>query len=412
MTKIKRLLALLLCLSMLCLTVGCEIYIPIVSDLLKMKAEEEETIPKIAFGRREITDEEEELILSEEALFGKELLGDDYRASLHYDRLTSKKQTVYRALEFALENDYPYIYVDEKIASNSDILSEVLEKFALDSPLLEQNLSYQLGEFTTYYDVGASTAELSGYYIEVDNFYEGFWKKKLVAIEAAERLIASMPKNLSETEKAKYLHRKLLDNIEYYDYTDKSEAVHNYLYDAFITGRTHCDGSANAYGLLLNLAGIKCVEKQHTGENTVGHTWNFVFLDGEWYNIDATAVEERDSVDYEYRVRKLFGFSDELQQYIPDYQAAYPEANSNIGLKLNDRLSFIETKDFISKVKKAYRENKEKYACFLLYYFDEDIANKAMQKLANELDSSVYWILYEGKDEVTKGRAVLVVFSE
>lgn len=412
MTRIKRLLALLLCLSMLCLTVGCEIYIPIVSDLLRMEAEKEETIPKIAFGRKEITDEEEELILSEEELLGKELSGDDYRASLHYDRLTSEKQLIYRALEFALENGYTYIYVDEKIASNSDMLSEILKKFALDSPLLEQNLSYQMGEFTTYYDVGASTAELSGYYLKVDNFEEKYWEKKLVAIEAAERLISSMPKNLSDIEKAEYLHRKLLDNTQYYDYTDKSDEVNNYLYDAFITGRTHCDGSANAYGLLLNLAGIKCVEKQHTGENTVGHTWNFVFLEGEWYNIDATAVEDRDSIDYEYRVRKLFGFSDELQQYIPDYQAAYPEAKSNIGLTLNDRLPNIETKDFISKVKKAYKDNKEKYACFLLYYYDENAANKAMKKLANELDSSVYWILYEGKDEVTKGRAVLVVFSE
>ena len=98
MTKIKRLLALLLCLSMLCLTVGCEIYIPIVSDLLRMEAEKEETIPKVAFGRKEITDEEEELILSEEELLGKELSGDDYRASLHYDGLTSKKQLIYRKL--------------------------------------------------------------------------------------------------------------------------------------------------------------------------------------------------------------------------------------------------------------------------------------------------------------------------
>ncbi len=406
----KQAVILLFCFALLLSSVGCSI--PFFKNWKSKAVREAEAIPKIGFSEESLTEDSETVILTEQELYDVELIADDYREDNHLKLLSKEKTVVYHALEYALEMGYPYIYMDEKLVSGSDILGDVLERLALDSPLLEQNLSYQTGEFTTYYDVGDSTAELSGFYIKVENFERHYWDKKMIAVKAAKKLVDSLPSGLSEVETARYLHRLMLDNIEYYDYSNKNEDLGNYLFDAFITGKTHCDGSANAYSLLLNLAGIKCMEKQYTGENTVGHTWNMAYLDGEWYNIDATAVEDRDSIDYEYRVRKLFAFSDKTQQYTPDYSAAYPEAKNNIGMNINGELKTIEASDFIKRVKAAYRANRENYACFIVYDFNERTAEAAMKKLANQLDTSVYWILYEGKDEANKNKSILVVFSE
>lgn len=410
MKTLKKAVVLFLCAALISTCVGCGL--PFLNKWKSSAVREAEAIPKIAFGEEALTENEELLIMSEEKLYEEELLADNYRGSYHFDKLNDNRQIVYTALEYALENGYPYVYVDEKIVSRSDILGDVLEKFALDSPLLEQNLSYQTGEFTTYYDVEGSSAELNGYYIKVDNFDSNHWDKKMIAVKEAKELVDSLPNGMSEVEIAKYLHRLMLDNIDYYDYSDKNGEVGDYLYDALITGKTHCDGSANAYSLLLNLAGIDCMEKQYTGENTVGHTWNLALLDGEWYNVDATAVEDKDSLDYDFRVRKLFAFSDKAQQYTPDGASSYPEAKQDLGMRINGELDKLETDEFIRAVKKAYRENKEEYACLIVYNFDEQAADKTMSKLANELDNAVYWILYEGKDEANKNKAILVVFSE
>ncbi len=411
MKTIKKITICLLCMMLILTNVGCRI--PFLSSWKSNAVKEAEAISKVAFGTRELTEDEELFIFSEEDLLEEELEADDYRGNYQFNTLDYQEQVVYHALEYALENGYTYIYVDEKLISRTEKLGEVLERLALDSPLLEQNLFFQTGEFTTYYDVEGSSAELSGCYIKVDNFEKKFWSKKMSAVKEAEELVASLPQNMSEVEIAEHLHRLLLDNIDYYDYSDRAdEPVKSYLYDAFFQGKTHCDGSANAYSLLLNIAGIKCMEKQYTGDNTMGHTWNFAFLDGDWYNIDATAVEDRDSIDYDYRVRKLFAFSDEAQQYTPDYASSYPKAENDLGMKINDRISSMVASDFIAKVKKAYRDNGEDYACFIVYNFNENVADTTMRKLANALDSSVYWILYEGKDKANENKAILVIFSE
>ena len=81
-------------------------------------------------------------------------------------------------------------------------------------------------------------------------------------------------------------------------------------------------------------------------------------------------------------------------------------------MKINAEITRFDANDFVRRVKTAYRENNEEYACFIVYNFNESVAERGMKMLANELDSAVYWILYEGKDEANKNKAILVVFSE
>ena len=81
---------------------------------------------------------------------------------------------------------------------------------ALESPLLEQNLRYESGDFNMYYNVGIEgfylrEAEFDGYYIAVKNFGAELYALKLKAIEKAEEIVASLPKGVTEAEKAERL---------------------------------------------------------------------------------------------------------------------------------------------------------------------------------------------------------------
>ena len=163
MKLFKRILAITV--SIVIVVVISEIDFSQIFGEWKSKAvREAEAIPKIGFSEEALADEKP-VIFTEEELMDEDITADDFRGSNHFSRLSDEKKLVYHALEYALENGYLYVYFDEKLISSSGALSDVLERLALDSPLLEQNLSYQTGEFTTYYDVKNSSAELSGYYI-------------------------------------------------------------------------------------------------------------------------------------------------------------------------------------------------------------------------------------------------------
>lgn len=53
-----------------------------------------------------------------------------------------------------------------------------------------------------------------------------------------------------------------------------------------------CDGISKAYALMCNIEGIPCVrvsgQAGDTIEDTGGHAWNKVFVDGQWYIVDCT----------------------------------------------------------------------------------------------------------------------------
>lgn len=62
-----------------------------------------------------------------------------------------------------------------------------------------------------------------------------------------------------------------------------------YLEGVFTDHRAVCDGISKAFALLCNIEGIPCVQVSgKMVKNGVGHAWNKVKIDGEWYVVDAT----------------------------------------------------------------------------------------------------------------------------
>ena len=78
-------------------------------------------------------------------------------------------------------------------------------------------------------------------------------------------------------------------------------------YGSLILGYAKCDGISSGFKWLCEAAGIPCLLVTASAKNGgVGHAWNMVGLDGEYYNVDLTqsvrpsSSEDRDGVMFYY----------------------------------------------------------------------------------------------------------------
>ena len=70
----------------------------------------------------------------------------------------------------------------------------------------------------------------------------------------------------------------------YYDYEGKSACA----YEAIMNHRSVCSGYTGTTSFLLGIMGYEVVTIHGKSIRNVGHAWNYVKLDGEWYALDNT----------------------------------------------------------------------------------------------------------------------------
>ena len=90
-------------------------------------------------------------------------------------------------------------------------------------------------------------------------------------------------RTLTDADKAKALHDYLVRTVSY-DETKASDMA-NGAYGALVDRRAVCGGYAEAYGMLLEAAGI---DQTCVISNEMNHEWNVVTIDGVSYNVDVT----------------------------------------------------------------------------------------------------------------------------
>lgn len=129
-----------------------------------------------------------------------------------------------------------------------------------------------------------------------------FRGSKLLADEAARIASQVITPGMTDFEKALALHDWVLDNTTYEFSFYGPEGT-------FFKGRGVCMSYAEAYGLLLDQAGIENLYIEAAVE--MAHIWNLIKLDGEWYHVDCTWDDQ--NLD-EYGQYRYFCLSDELIQ--------------------------------------------------------------------------------------------------
>ena len=403
----KRILAFTVGMILLLSLSGCMRLLDVMTDGA-LTAEITAT-PHLGFSNGVIL-EEEEWILEADALPYETVQFDTYRGTLHYDTLSESEQTVYRALEYAFEKGYTNVLVDQLLIPEAEGMERVLHALALDSPMLEQNLRYEMGTFTTYYPakilgVLQTDVKFEGTYLKVENFAAEHMPKRLDALEEAKKVVAALKDTLTPEEKAWELYTYLCEHTTYQRYeAEMTQTVYPYLYDGLITGKTQCDGYANSLSLLLNLAVIDCVEKEFKAKEKgeEGHTWNFFQLEGSWYNADATGGHGKDPVIHEY----YFAYSDLLQEYTPEHATQYPVSENRLRYPVDDHLQ--NAKNLNSVLKKAYKRHDNQWALIVMDEVTEKQIKSAGQALADAINGQVHYVHME----LAEGRTALWFYNE
>ena len=164
----------------------------------------------------------------------------------------------------------------------SEDVSKMMTEILNENPLL--TIDYQscgwscnwdgivVGDFCVYYKAGADQrrAEVKNKAYQILN---GFDYSTLEDVEIALYLHDYLVSH------ARYAYREYLDNT-----LDQIPDVYN-AYGALVDGYCVCQGYAEGYQLLLSLIGIPC---KVIASGKMFHAWNLVYVDDQWYHVDAT----------------------------------------------------------------------------------------------------------------------------
>ena len=309
----------------------------------------------------------------------------DYGETCYFDTLEPEQQTVYHIIQYAMDHAMPCLFIDKRVLP--DIESEmelILHCLALDQPLLEQNLHWSYGVATVEISnpilaAGANGQSVTGIVLEISEFTTEKMEKKEQALLVAGQILKDLPATATPREKAEYLYRYLGANVEYHVAEDRGPE-RDYLYDALVERKTLCDGFANAYSLLCNMAGVPCVEKEYTNKDGSGHTWNAVFLDGVWYNVDATAAKESNDGN---SLLTHFCFPDELLKTAADYEDRAPKCEKYL---VPPDVTVSNIAEVGALVKTAWNTVKETDRDYVVVRFpDGEQTKDVMQEISNAL---------------------------
>jgi hypothetical protein len=115
------------------------------------------------------------------------------------------------------------------------------------------------------------------------------------AINKARYIIAkNINMDMTDFDKEKIIHDYIINNTRYYDekYAKGMHPDDAYEeYGSLLSGFAVCKGYAETMKLLCDLSGIECMIVKGTTENNgkiVGHAWNIVKIDDEYYHVDVT----------------------------------------------------------------------------------------------------------------------------
>ena len=270
-----------------------------------------------------------------------------YRESIYYNSLSENDKHLYRVYEYALENSYDEIYLDERFVNDLSYL-DILNYLALDSPLLEVNLSTNThGEtenFTKnvckFWEIVYTTNK-----IIVLNFNEKNLNQKVLALEKAEEIVSQCPSDLNQLEVAQYYYTYLSERVVSREGTESG----CYLYDSLMLNVANCDAFSNAYSLLCNLSGVYCFEKYFPDKDGMaGHVWNCVKINDRYYNVD--------SGKQTLFSKKLmwFGFSEFAQSDVHSYDTVIPKCDDDMNLMVYLEFNNVNDTDFILKVRNEF----------------------------------------------------------
>lgn len=335
---------------------------------------------------------------------------EKYYNNILISGLNEGETAFYRALQYAFENSYPLVYMDNKCIEKTGELDYMyyIVMLSVSSPLIIQNISYKQSEFSAERsDTGINilnNTDVTGVSLEFTEFKKEHLEKKLLALKKSEEIVSSIPDNYNKLQRAEYLYRYLADRLTYK--VDENNSVQpDCAYNALYLGTSHCDGFSNALSMLYHTAGINCFEKVYFPEDEaeVGHTWNCFEIDGKWYNADLTMDSKSEKLCLKRSNFYVgFAFPDSVTQFAAD--AKYLKTGSVL-LKCTDtshyanEVGISKSGNGLNAVVEEYKKNGRQYAVIIVDSISEGDIQEFVTKLCNKLQTDINYEYYKGKEK-------------
>ena len=191
----------------------------------------------------------------------------------------------------------------ERVANAVKNHTETAEKVNIKDLNLDKDLVLStLADLNARVEGGEAISKLSCYYsrdtgLAVAIGLEYCTAQDVAAMQVKLDQLVDQANTLCQTdlEKVFYVHEWLVQNIAYdrEHLSDDVQDDHN-LRGALLEGAAVCDGYAKTYALTLRKLGITGVL---VTSKDIGHAWNMVELDGNWYQVDCTWDDPVDGSD-------------------------------------------------------------------------------------------------------------------
>lgn len=263
----------------------------------------------------------------------------EYEKLYYYTQLTDKQKELYIEFDIAIKEMQKTIALgyEDKINIKLDI-TKVMEAISKDKP----EYYYLTG---TYHIRNIPVINGKFVYVDISYNVENIEEKQKMDLELERKidqfLYETISDDMSDVEKEIAIHDKLVNDVEYYKYTDINSIPYKMhtSYQALINKQAVCDGISKALMMLLNKAGIETIVVSGYVEGEA-HAWNIVKLDGEYYHIDATS-NKIEINNQKYAMHSYFNVADEniqITHTISD-EFVIPKCNGN-------KYNYYEYKDY------------------------------------------------------------------
>ncbi|WP_124098000.1 transglutaminase domain-containing protein [Ruminococcus sp. Marseille-P6503] len=207
----------------------------------------------------------------------------------------------------------------------SDLLDDLMTLIICTSPEMNQIGS----SYSIVVDNDNYVRSLNVSYVK--NQEEG--GSQLAQLRSEAESICLQAEGLDDYEKLKYFHDRIILKCAYSDETENAYSA----YGCLIEGKAVCEGYSKAMQILCERAGILCIpvlgESLDADGEGVPHMWNMVYLNGGWYNIDATWDDPISDLGNDYIRYDYFNISDEIcsRDHIAEESVfmKYPQAASD-----------------------------------------------------------------------------------
>lgn len=169
--------------------------------------------------------------------------------------------------------------------------------------------------------------------------------------DSVDYILSKVNKAENDFEKEVIIH-DLLCKLVIYDseFDSYGQSTVYTAFGALVNGHAVCEGYARAFKLLCYYAGIECILV--TGDSKgVGHMWNMVKLEGNWYHVDVTWDDLRSQPHHTY-----LNLTEMQIRADHDIDVTYADAPSNLitqGSSFNFGIPAAESEEMNYFVKKG-----------------------------------------------------------